>query len=105
MGKTRNDKNYEQGVHNGQRGGFLDDVVHGITKTGSPYDKGYDYGAEHRQNSEGLPYHTWDNEGSNDPDSSSDNKAPDSPSDSKESSGGSEEKGILETLFGWIGPD
>jgi hypothetical protein len=66
MGKTSDDEEYERGVRDGQREGFFGDFIQGQTKTGSPYDKGYEYGATHRYGPEG-PYHTWDNRGSNDP--------------------------------------
>lgn len=61
------DKDYEDGVRNGQRGGFLDDLAQGIASTGSDYDKGYNYGVEHRRDSSGERYHTWSGDGKNDP--------------------------------------
>ncbi len=68
------DEDYEQGVRDGQRGGAMDDFCKGLASSGSAYDKGYDYGADHRYNSSGERYHTYSNDGSNDPkpDTSSD---------------------------------
>jgi len=67
MGKTENDKEFEAGVHNGQRGGFLADLIQGqFGDSYTPYGEGYKHGAEHRYGPEGR-YHTWDNRGSNDP--------------------------------------
>ena len=57
---------YELGVRNGQRGGFLDDFSQSLVNTGSAYDKGYEYGIDHRRDSSGERYHTWDNQGKND---------------------------------------
>jgi len=70
MGKTHDDEVYEKGVRDGQRGGFLDDLVMGNISAGSKdekiYKEGYTYGAQHRYGSEGR-YHTWSGSGSNDP--------------------------------------
>ena len=60
MSKTHNDEVYEAGVHAGQQGGWMTDIMHSLLDpaidvlTGvSPKDseisqKGYDYGSSHR---------------------------------------------------------
>lgn len=62
---------YEDGVRNGQKGGFLDDFAQGLANTGSEYDKGYAYGVDHRRDSSGERFHTWSGDGKNDPKPSS----------------------------------
>lgn len=60
MGKDKNDEAYEHGVHDGKEGGALDDFVHGLVRN-TPlqstreeiYNKGYDYGREHRYDGSG----------------------------------------------------
>ena len=58
MDKSRDDANYERGVHDGQKADFLDRVSHSLTKgyTLSPrdndiYNAGYDYGVGHQSES------------------------------------------------------
>jgi len=56
--KTRNDKAYERGVKDGKSGNPLTDVAHGfgtVLNTGKEdetYDKGYEWGAKHRHDSD-----------------------------------------------------
>jgi len=61
-------KEYEMGVRDGQRGGFLDDLSmsFNVLAMGSAYEKGYNYGVDHRRDSSGERYHTWSNDGKND---------------------------------------
>lgn len=70
MGKTHDDEVYEKGVRDGQRGGFLEDLVEGnishTSKDEKTYHKGYEYGATHRYGKEGR-YHSWSSSGSKDP--------------------------------------
>lgn len=87
------DEEYARGVRDGQRGGFLDDFSQSLASTGSEYDKGYNYGIDHRRDSSGERYHTSDNQGKNDPKDSDDgdsddNDVSDSGFSSSESSGG-----------------
>ena len=70
MGKK---EEYEQGVKDGQRGGFFDDLAHGIGNTNSPYGEGYSYGVNHRYNDQGQRYHSYDNTGVTDPRRNQDN--------------------------------
>lgn len=69
MAKTKNDEAYERGVKDGKEGNILDDFSHSIsegfstTKEEKTYDKGYEWGADHRYDS--------DNSSSSDSDSSS----------------------------------
>lgn len=65
MVKTRNDEEYEAGVSAGQQGSFLDDLIQGQMGSDSPFNKGYEFGAQHRYGPDGR-YHTYDNRGSND---------------------------------------
>jgi len=60
------DKEYELGVREGQRGGALDDFAHGLSDHNTSYSKGYSYGANERYASNGERYHTWSNTGKND---------------------------------------
>ena len=70
MAKTRDDEIHEKGVQQGQRGGFLDDLVMGnipaVSKDEKIFKDGYTYGAQHRYGKEGR-FHTWNGKGSNDP--------------------------------------
>ena len=68
MGKSDNDEDYERGVRDGQKGGFLDDLIDAqFGDSYTPYGKGYNYGVEHRYDSKGQRYHSWDDSGTNDP--------------------------------------
>jgi len=79
MGNEKLDKAHAEGVKDGQRGGFLDDLLQGNTKVVSgseeekAYNDGYDNGATNRSNKDGERYHSWDGTGINDP--SGDNQA------------------------------
>jgi hypothetical protein len=59
MSKTSNDEAYEAGVRDGKSGGCFDDLCHDAGKvfnTGQRdeiYDKGYQYGVDHRYDSDG----------------------------------------------------
>ncbi len=68
-------RDYEDGVRNGQRGGIGDDFCQGLADTGSDYDKGYAYGVDNRRDSSGERYHTWSNDGKNDPKSESNSES------------------------------
>ena len=47
MTKTRNDEEYERGVHDGQTDTFLGQLVHSIAcNHNSIYSKGYSYGLD-----------------------------------------------------------
>ena len=69
MGKTHDDEVYKDGVREGQRGGFLEDLVEGnishTSKDEKIHQKGYVYGAQHRYGKQGR-YHSYDGSGSND---------------------------------------
>lgn len=57
MGKTENDKMYEEGFKDGKRGGFLNDFVRNVHTPIDPpnqhiYDKGYDEGSKRRYKSD-----------------------------------------------------
>jgi len=70
------DKAYAQGVHDGQRDGFLDDWLEALSamipwcdeEAEEAYRAGYEYGVSHRSDEHGNRYHTWDGKGVNDPD-------------------------------------
>ncbi|MFH0869785.1 MAG: hypothetical protein V1866_01885 [archaeon] len=74
MADGPNDKAHEDGVHDGQRGGFLDDLIMGTglgdiipgnQEEWDSYKAGYEYGSEHRYGPDGR-YHSWDGSGTND---------------------------------------
>jgi len=53
MGKTRNDKIYEHGDHDGKDGGFVEDIIVGnVYSKDEIYRKGYEHGAQHRHDSD-----------------------------------------------------
>lgn len=72
MGDKRLDRAYRDGVRDGKEGGVLDDICQNFgkilsrTKEDEVYDKGYDYGAEHRHEGSSR------DSGSSDSDSDSD---------------------------------
>jgi len=92
MGKTHDDEVYKKGVRDGQRGGFLDDLIMGNisagNKDGKIYKEGYTYGAQHRYGPEGR-YHNWSGSGSNDPKSKEIRKSEKTSTRSYKNSGGS----------------
>ncbi|MEK6925773.1 MAG: CFI-box-CTERM domain-containing protein [Nanoarchaeota archaeon] len=54
MGEDKNNKEYTKGVHEGQKGSWFDDVIQDTDPfkgEKSTYDKGYDYGRNHRHDS------------------------------------------------------
>ncbi len=78
MGKTKNDEVYERAVKDGKEGGLLDDAIRGVvgnslntTKRDEIYDKGYSYGAEHRNDSSSGDSSKSDDKQSSDKDSGS----------------------------------
>lgn len=54
MGKDSYDREYERGVKDGQNGNAFEDKMHELgtifntSKEDAVYDKGYEWGAEHR---------------------------------------------------------
>jgi hypothetical protein len=56
-----NDEEYERGVHDGQNAGAMDQFCNGLGRGfGNPaYDKGFDYGVDHKPSDSGSSSSSW----------------------------------------------